>query len=204
MTIRCGDLDNLLFEGDAASLALAAEHARTCDACMETLTTLNELGAMARSMQTTWDSDLLWPRIERGLRQQNRRRWMTVLQIAAVLLLMAGMAAVAWRVQRRSEFDEHILRAAAVEDVERAQQAHLAAIDKLERIAGPKLDDSASPLLVSYKEKLMLLDDAIAECQSHIDHNRQNAQLRRQLLAIYGEKQQTLQNVLREETHGNP
>ena len=204
MTIRCSDLDNLLFEGDAASLALAAEHARTCDACMETLTTLNELGAMARSMQTTWDSDLLWPRIERGLRQQNRRRWMTVLQIAAVLLLMAGMAAVAWRVQRRSEFDEHILRAAAVEDVERAQQAHLAAIDKLERIAGPKLDDSASPLLVSYKEKLMLLDDAIAECQSHIDHNRQNAQLRRQLLAIYGEKQQTLQNVLREETHGNP
>ena len=204
MTIRCSDLDNLLLEGDAASLALAAEHARTCDACMETLTTWNELGAMARSMQTTWDSDLLWPRIERGLRQQNRRRWMTVLQIAAVLLLMAGMAAVAWRVQRRSEFDEHILRAAAVEDVERAQQAHLAAIDKLERIAGPKLDDSASPLLVSYKEKLMLLDDAIAECQSHIDHNRQNAQLRRQLLAIYGEKQQTLQNVLREETHGNP
>jgi len=110
---------------------------------------------------------------------------------------------VAWRVQRRSEFDDHILRAAAVEDVERAQQAHLAAIDKLERVAGPKLDD-ASPLLVSYKEKLMLLDDAIAECQSHIDHNRQNAQLRRQLLAIYGEKQQTLQNVLREETHGNP
>lgn len=204
MTIRCSDLDNLLFEDDPASLTLAAEHARTCDACMETLTTWNELGATARSMQTTWDSDLLWPRIERGLRQQKPSRWMTVLQIAAVLLLIAGMATVAWRVQRRSEFDDHILRAAAVEDVERAQQAHLAAIDKLERVAGPKLDDSASPLLVSYKEKLMLLDDAIAECQSHIDHNRQNAQLRRQLLAIYGEKQQTLQNVLREEIHGNP
>ena len=35
--------------------------------------------------------------------------------------------AVIWRVQRRSEFDEHILRAAAVEEVERAQQDHLAA-----------------------------------------------------------------------------
>lgn len=204
MTILCSELDNLFFEGDPASLALAADHARTCDACMATLTTWNELGAMASTMQTTWNSDLLWPRIERGLRQRARSRWVTFLQIAAVLLLITGMAAVVWRVQRRSEFDEHILRAAAIEEVERAQQDHLAAINKLEQVAGPKLDQGASPLLVSYKEKLMLLDDAIAECQSNIDHNRQNAQLRRQLLAIYGEKQQTLQNVLREETHANP
>jgi flagellar basal body-associated protein FliL len=147
---------------------------------------------------------LLWPRIERGLRQQARSRWVTLLQVAAVLLLIAGMAAAAWRVQRRSEFDNHILRAGAVEEVERAQQAHMAAIEKLERVAGPTLENSASPLLVNYKEKLMLLDDAIAECQSNIDHNRKNAQLRRQLLAIYGEKQQTLQNVLREETHATP
>ena len=204
MTIRCSELDNLLFEGDPASLALAAEHARTCDACMETFTTWNQLSNTARSMQTTWDSDLLWPRIERGLRQQRRGRWVTLLQIAAVLLLISGMAVVAWRFRQRSKFDEFILRTSAVEEVDRAQEAHLAAIQKLERDAGTKLDTSASPLLVSYKEKLMLLDDAIAECQSHIDHNRQNAQLRRQLLAIYGEKQQTLQNVLREELHATP
>ena len=204
MTIRCSELDNLLFEGDPASLALAAGHARTCDSCMETLTAWNELGDTAKTMQTAWNSDLLWPRIERGLRKQARSRWVTLLQIAAALLVVAGMATVIWRVQQRSEFDQHILRAAAVEEVERAQQDHLAAINKLERIAGPKLDEGTSPLLVSYKEKLMLLDDAIAECQSNIDHNRQNAQLRRQLLAIYGEKQLTLQNVLREETHANP
>jgi len=67
MTIRCSELDNLLSDGDPASLALAAEHARNCDACMETLTVWNEISATAASMQTTWDSDLLWPRIERGL-----------------------------------------------------------------------------------------------------------------------------------------
>jgi flagellar basal body-associated protein FliL len=204
MTIRCSDLDNLLFDGDPASLALAAEHARTCDPCMPTLTTWNELGETARSMQTTWNSDLLWPRIERGLRKQTRSRWVTLLQIAAVLLLISGMAIVAWRFRQRSKFDEFILQTSAVAEVERAQEAHLAAIEKLERVAGPKLDASPSPLLVNYKEKLMLLDDAIAECQSNIDHNRQNAQLRRQLLAIYGEKQQTLQNVLREEIHATP
>jgi len=55
--------------------------------------------------------------------------------------------------------------------------------------------------MVSYKEKLMLLDDAIAECQAGVRVNRQNAQLRRQLLSIYTEKQRTLQDVLREEAH---
>jgi hypothetical protein len=71
----------------------------------------------------------------------------------------------------------------------------------MEKIAAPKLDDPSSPILVSYKEKLMLLDDAIAECQKAIDRNRQNAQLRHQLLRIYSEKQQTLEEVLREESH---
>ena len=45
------------------------------------------------------------------------------------------------------------------------------------------------------------LDDAIAECQSNIDRNRQNAHLRKQLLAMYSEKQQTLEDVLREDTN---
>jgi len=42
-----------------------------------------------------------------------------------------------------------------------------------------------------------LLDDAIAECQTAIDHNRNNAHLRKQLLAIYSEKQQTLREVMK-------
>lgn len=204
MNIKCHDLDNLLFEGDAASLALAAEHAHGCASCRELLAAWNDVGATAKAMQVTWNNDLLWPRIERALRQQARRRWTAVLQIAAALLVIAGIAVIAVRVQRRSEFEQHIIRNAALEEVEQTEKAHLAAIDKLQRVAEPKLDESASPLMVSYKEKLLLLDDAIAECQANIDHNRQNAQLRKQLLAIYGEKQRTLQDVLREETHATP
>ena len=45
-----------------------------------------------------------------------------------------------------------------------------------------------------------MLDDAIAECQTAIDKNRQNAYLRTQLLTMYSEKQRTLQDVLREGT----
>jgi len=203
MTIQCSDLDNLLFEGDAAALATAHAHARTCAACRETLDSWTDLSTTAGTMQTTWTSDLLWPRIERKLRQERRRGWSTFLQVAAALLLVAGIALIAVRVQRRSEFDEHILRAAAVEEVDRAERAHIAAIDQLERVTDAKLENASSPLMVSYKEKLMLLDDAIAECQSNINRNRHNAQLRKQLLAMYSEKQRTLHDVLREDTHAN-
>ena len=88
-----------------------------------------------------------------------------------------------------------------MQKVEEAERTHVAAINQLEKVASPKLADPATPLLVSYKEKLMLLDDAIAECQTNIDRNRQNAHLRKQLLAIYSEKQRTLQEVLREGNH---
>ncbi len=204
MTFTCDHLDNLLLEGDPASLALAEEHARTCGTCRETLASWNDIGATAMSMRTAWTNDLLWPRIERALRRDARRRWAAILQIAAALLIMTGLGIVSWQIHRRSEFDKHILAVAAVEEVERTEKAHQAAIDNLEKLAGPHLETSTSPLMASYKEKLLLLDDAIAECQSQIDHNRQNAQLRKQLLAMYGEKQRTLQDVLREETHANP
>lgn len=204
MTIRCDHLDDLLLEGDAASLALAEEHARSCGTCRDLLVSWNDIGATAKSMQATWTNDLLWPRIERALLRESRRRWAAILQIAAALLVMTGLGVAAWQIRSRSEFDKHILAVAAVEEVERTEKAHQSAIDNLEKLAGPQLERSTSPLIVSYKEKLLLLDDAIAECQSQIDHNRQNAQLRKQLLAIYGEKQRTLQDVLREETHANP
>ena len=103
------------------------------------------------------------------------------------------------------QFDQAILRATALDDVERAEKAHVDAINKLEKLTASKLDEPQTPILVSYKEKLMMLDDAIAECQTSIDQNRQNAQVRKQLLAIYSEKQRTLQDVLREGTHvSNP
>ncbi|HEX6641671.1 MAG TPA: hypothetical protein VF215_11195, partial [Thermoanaerobaculia bacterium] len=68
-----------------------------------------------------------------------------------------------------------------------------------EQLAEARLDEAQTPLMVSYKEKLMLLDDAIAECQANIEQNRQNAHLRKQLLAMYTDKQQTLMDVLRED-----
>jgi hypothetical protein len=204
MTINCNQLDDLLLEGDQHSLELAARHAQSCDACMETLAGWNEISETARDLQATWDNDLLWPRIERAIRDEHRSTRTRVWQIAAAFLVLAALGATVWIAQRRmhaADFDDTILRASAVDEVERAEKAHIAAINHLESITAAKLDQPTTPLMVSYKEKLMMLDDAIAECQTAIDKNRQNAYLRTQLLTMYSEKQRTLQDVLREENH---
>ena len=52
--------------------------------------------------------------------------------------------------------------------------------------------------MVNYREKLAVLDSAIADLKTNIDSNRFNTHLRRELLAVYQEKQRTLQQLMKE------
>ena len=207
MNITCTQLDDLLFDGSPLAMDSAARHARDCSACAEKLAEWNDIAETAQSMRESWRNDLLWPRIERSLREERKknapltRLW----QYAAAILITVGLGGTLWyslRVQSHdAAFDKRILQVSALDEVEQAERSHELAIARLEGLAESKIDQSGSPLMVSYKEKLMLLDDAIAECQSNIDRNRQNAHLRKQLLAMYTAKQQTLEDVLREDTN---
>lgn len=212
MNIRCEHLDDLLLEGDAFSMEAADRHAATCPACRQTLDEWKEISDTAKTLKTTWGDDLLWPRVERALKTAGageagraKRVWRFA-AAAAITLTVGGTSWYTMRdTARDSSFDQKILRVAAIDEVERAEEAYLSAIDRLEKAAEPALQKPSEPLMVSYREKLMLLDDAIAECQLNIEQNRQNAHLRRQLLAMYSEKQRTLQAVVREEQHvSNP
>lgn len=206
MNITCTQLDDLLFDGSPLAMETAARHARECTACAEKLAEWNEIATAAQSLHETWQSDLLWPRIERSLRQERKRAPLTrIWQYAAAVLLTFGLGGTLWYAVRSqahdAAFDKRIIQVSALDEVERAEDEHVKAIAQLERLTDSKLEQSESPLMVSYKEKLMLLDDAIAECQSNIDRNRQNAHLRKQLLAMYTDKQATLEDVLREDSH---
>ena len=209
MTINCERIDDLLYEGDAESLALAETHAAQCRSCREKLDAWNDISVTAKSMHVTWQNDMLWPRIQRSV-YDRRPRLSSLLRIAAAIVITVGLSASVFyamhvRSAHEKAYDAAILRATAIDDVERAEKQHVDAINKLEKLAAPKLDEPQTPILVSYKEKLMLLDDAIAECQTNIDQNRHNAQVRKQLLAMYSEKQKTLQDVLKEGDHvSNP
>ena len=203
MKPRCEQIDSLLLEGDAASLEAAERHAATCDDCLQTLEAWDEISDTARSMKAEWRNDMLWPRIEREIKQQKaaRSKVRHVWQYAAAILLTVGLAGGTWVAQQNKstkDFDSAILRIGALDEVEKAEQAHQRAIAQLESVAESKLDDTQDPLMISYKEKLMLLDDAIANVEANIERNKQNAHLRRQLLTMYSEKQQTLRDVVQE------
>jgi len=206
MNIDCSNLDDLLFDASPLAMRTAEAHAAECPACAAKLEEWNDISNTAQSLHTTWQSDLLWPRIERALREEKRRSPMRGFsRIAAAALLTVGLGGTVWFAVREqvhdANFDKKIITMSALDEVEKAEKVHVDAIAKLEKLADAKLEDSETPLMVSYKEKLMLLDDAIADCQANIDRNRQNAHLREQLQAMYSEKQQTLRDVLREDTN---
>jgi hypothetical protein len=50
--------------------------------------------------------------------------------------------------------------------------------------------------MANYREKLLVLDSAIADLKSQAGINPANGHLRRQLLAMYQEKQDTLEQIL--------
>lgn len=203
----CTRFEALLLDGSAEAMAEAGRHAAGCAPCAESLAIWRDLSDTAASMRTEWQSDLLWPRIERSIAAErpraSRRLWRAAAAAVVFLVLGATMIYALRMHGARAAFDREILRLGALDEVERAEQVHVAAIGQLEKLAEQRIEDSETPLMVSYREKLMLLDEAIAECQSAIERNRQNAHLRKQLLAVYSEKQSTLEDVLREENDEN-
>ena len=180
----------------------------------------DELSAIARSLHREWDSPRLWSSIaagilahelaiEAGLERRSRApfwngRWQALAAAAVIALTLAPASWLGWRwftlgprpdpataeQQRQALLSEDALAA-----IERSEQQYTRAIDDLTRLAAPRLDMPDSPLLVNLRERLEVIDAAIAEYRAEIARNRFNAHLRQQLLWIYQEKRRTLEQV---------
>jgi hypothetical protein len=64
--------------------------------------------------------------------------------------------------------------------------------------AKPELEKPSTPLQANYREKLIVLDSAINDLRAQAGMNPSNAHLRQLLLAMYQQKQQTLEDILEE------
>lgn len=219
MKAGCRDLERVLQDGGADRELSAAfdEHAATCAECGRELAEWRQTSKAARSISKSWDSPELWPRIRQALAEESQRaperertggfgwHW---LPAASIVALFAIATAGLWVFRNSGGRDpltaqwqttkDPLLTDQAVDEVETAEKAYLASIEKLSKLAEPRLASAASPVLVNYSEKLAVLDSAIAELKSSIDQNRFNTHLRRELLAVYQEKQRTLQNLMKE------
>ena len=217
MNITCSDRDRIFEDGTLAEWAALEAHAASCPLCAEEVRAWKSLSVAANELRDYSASPSFWPRIERALAEEatrNARRperkgwlsflpafspaWQTALAGAFVLVLTisAGLFLFQRLPIRTVDNDKTLLQNSALKEVESAESAYERAIDKLAVQARPQLENPATSLLANYHEKLLVLDSAIAELRAQAAMNPSNAQLRYQLLAMYQEKQHTLEEVL--------
>ena len=217
MNVTCSDRDRIFEDGTPAEWAALEAHAASCPLCAEEVRAWKSLSVAAKELRDYSDSPSFWPRIERALAEEATKKaqraglrrwfsflpslsltWQTALAGAFVLILTVSAG---WVYFHRSIVDpnpdhQSLLKSSALREVESAETAYERAIDKLATEAKPQLDNPATPLLANYHEKLVVLDSAIADLRAQAGLNPSNAQLRYQLLAMYQEKQHTLEEVL--------
>jgi hypothetical protein len=216
MKVTCRDRDQIFEDGTLAEWAALEAHAASCPRCAEEVRAWKSLSVRAKELRDYSDSASFWPRIERALAEEAARAarraerkswyssslgfspaWQTALAGAFVLVLT--VSAVWFYIHRptfTAENDKSLLQSSALKEVESAESAYARAIYKLALEAKPQLENPATPLLANYHEKLLVLDSAIADLRAQAGMNPSNAQLRYKLLAMYQEKQHTLEEVL--------
>jgi hypothetical protein len=217
MNITCQERDRIFLDGTPEEWAALELHAAGCQECGEELHTWKNLSVAAKEMREEQDSPQLWSRIETSLNEragqekpdsvwQRLRNWTPLsvgwqTALAAAMMLALAISSGYLYTHRSSgarseEETAALLKSPALREVENSERAYEQAIEHLETEAKPQLESADSPLVASYREKLMVLDGAIDELRMQAGENPSNAHLRRQLLAMYQEKQQTLQDVL--------
>lgn len=216
MNISCHDRERIFLDGAPEEWSALEAHASACPACAEELCAWKNLSVAANELHQEWDSASLWRRIEQALSQQPaaaRNSWWLRLfgslklgslqwqTAATALLLIAVTGSSIWFFAIRHPGggvprDSALLNDRAVKRVERAEAEYEQAIDKLDAQARPQLENSSTPLMANYREKLSVLNDAIADLKSQAGINPANGHLRHELLAMYREKQDTLEQIL--------
>lgn len=217
MNVNCKDRDRIFEDGTATEWAALAAHAASCAVCAEEVRAWKSLSVAAKELRDYSASPELWTRIERALVREDakraqhaeRKRWFSFLPVISVgwQTAMAGAFVliltvfVGWRlIQPPAEpyqmHDQSLLKSSALKEVESTEKAYEKAIDKLAAEAKPQLENPDTPLMANCREKLLVLDSAIDDLRAQAGLNPSNAQLRHQLLAMYQEKQETLEEVL--------
>jgi hypothetical protein len=217
MNVNCKDRERIFEDGNPTEWAALETHAANCTLCAEEIRAWKSLSVAAQELRDYTESPALWTRIERALIEEDARKtervksrnwfsflpnlsigWQSALAGAFLLILTvsAGWMLLGPHVDRDGAGDKSLLKSNALKDVESAEAAYVKAIDKLAAEAKPQLETPATSLLANYREKLQVLDTAIADLRAQAGLNPSNAQLRSQLLAMYQEKQQTLEEVM--------
>lgn len=212
MKFECGDLDRALATPEL--MPEAREHLKQCAACRREYRIWTDISTAAKELHEDWDSPRLWPRIQQAIEAEPKRKpvwwkeWKTW-AIAALVLVGISIALIRpWEFAKPpaanagltsasyTSSDHDFLTDQALKEVEKNEAAYRQSIDKLSQLARPKLQNPVSATSVNSREKLVMLDSAIAETRANLDQNRFNVRLQTELANLYREKQETLKELL--------
>ena len=215
MNLTCNDRERVFLDGTAEEWVALEQHAVGCPVCAEQIRAWKSLSTAAEQLRDYREDLQLWAKIEGSLmkadrRPAGRRGFFEKLGVLGGLALgwqsaLAGALVVALAIsgvyvfRQRNSVDVgqgRLLRNSTLAEVERTERDYMKAIDRLAEEAKPELDSPATPLMASYREKLIVLDSAIDELRLEAGRNPSNAHVRYELLAMYQEKQETLEEVL--------
>jgi hypothetical protein len=224
MNVTCSDRDSIFEDGTPAQWSALETHAASCATCAEEVRAWKALSVAAAELRDYSPAPALWSQIKSALAANAKTvpasapswrdrisAWLgfspswqlaAVSAFAALLLVSGGLIYRHQLLTPQKPADathsaqDSLLKTKALDDVEKAETAYVQAIDKLAADAKPQLDKPETPLMANYREKLQVLDSAIDDLRAQAGDNPSNAHLRYQLLAMYQEKQKTLEDVL--------
>jgi hypothetical protein len=211
VNITCKDRERILRDGTPAGWTELEAHAVSCAQCAEEFEAWKMLSTAAHELRDYSDSSADWKSIEAALAAQKPRYaewwagfavWKSVQVSAAAGLLVVLLGFGAWLYVREPKppqmANQSLLKGQALKEVERTEAAYLEAISKLAQETKGRPETDSTGLMSSYREKLMMLDSAIDDLREQAGQNPSNSHLRYQLLAVYQEKQRTLEEILEE------
>jgi hypothetical protein len=180
-------------------------HLQSCFACQKLLEQDARLLADAKSLRQPIVAPLLWAKIENSLRAEKQRHqyfWRdtlreqrhTILRLAAVLVLVAGVGS--YFLFKPESGAPNLLTGSALKQVENKESEYEAAIAELERVAQPQLAKMDMELMLLYRDRLETIEAQIERCKEALATNPANVHIRRYLLAALQDKKETLRELL--------
>jgi hypothetical protein len=206
MKFECGDLERAFAVPEL--MHEAREHLRDCAACRREYRLWNEISSVSKELHEEWETPQLWPAIRQKMQAEPPKRnpgwsdwkvWTLVACTAAAFLVLIWLNYAPQRQADQQADNRDFLTEQALQDVERNEEAYRKSIDRLYQLARPELANAASARAVNYRERLMLLDDAISDVRDNLDRNRFNASLQAQLATLYQRKQHALEELVKHE-----
>jgi len=187
-------------------------HLSQCAFCREQATRDARLEAALPALREPARAPLLWERIEAGLLEETRsgsgqgpigkgfvlgrffKKRLIYIPAAALFLAAVGLGVFFAMKPRLS--DSGLLAQRALKNIELKEQEYVRAIRDLEKTALPKMAGMELEMMSLYRDRLATIDAQIERCREAVSANPANAHIRRYMLAVLKDKQETLAELL--------